>query len=96
MKLLLERRRAKALIPLLAVLLLGWTGASAAAARTSADPPIENPNRMMPRGLAPADISVSEVRLVLPITEVTGNRWMPENVDQQPGISPLDFILFRA
>ena len=32
--------------------------------------------------LAPADIMVSEDRLVLPIAEVTGNLWMLENVDQ--------------
>ena len=43
---------------------------------------IESPNRMMPLSLAPADISLSADRLVLRITEVTGNLWMLENVDR--------------
>ena len=43
---------------------------------------VASPNRMMPLDLLSADISVSEDRLVLPITEVTGNLWMLENVDR--------------
>ncbi len=42
----------------------------------------ESPARMVYIGMGVNDISLSRNRLVLPITEVTGNLWMLENVDQ--------------
>ena len=41
-----------------------------------------SPSRMVYQRMGSNDISLSDDRLVLPMTEVTGNLWMLENVDQ--------------
>lgn len=42
----------------------------------------ENPSRTIPYEIGTFEISLSEDRLVVPITEITGNIWMLENVDR--------------
>ncbi|MBI1941854.1 MAG: PD40 domain-containing protein [Acidobacteria bacterium] len=42
----------------------------------------ENPSRIIPLEIGWFEISLSEARLVVPITEITGNIWMLENVNQ--------------
>jgi hypothetical protein len=42
----------------------------------------ENPGRIIFPGIRSLEISFSQDRLVLPLTEATGNIWMQENVDK--------------